>query len=166
MTQALNTEVAAVGSPKEAVIGCDIVVVATNSNEPVFDGHWLEAGTYVSSIVNSDKHIPRTDLDDESFRRASIIVVSTRDQIKNDEPIWLTGGLQRGTVGWDRIWEIAELVCAKSPGRRNENEITILKNNGLSVQFAGVGAAIMAKAKKRGLGRELPGFLFEKAYRT
>jgi len=166
MTQALNTEVAAVGSPREAVVGCDIVVVATNSNEPVFDGHWLEAGTYVSSIVNSDKHLPRKDLDDESFRRASVIVVSTREQIKNDEPTWLTDGIQSGAVGWDRIWEIGELVCGKSPGRRNNDEITILKNNGLSVQFAGVGAAIMDKAKKHGLGRELPGFLFEKAYRT
>jgi hypothetical protein len=33
----------------------------------------------------------RRDLDDESLRRAATIVVSTRDQIKNDEPIWLTG---------------------------------------------------------------------------
>ena len=66
---------------------------------------------------------------------------------------------------WDRIWEIGELVCGKVP-RREDHEITILKNNGLSVQFAGVGAAVMQRAKERRLGRELPSYLFEAAYRT
>jgi ornithine cyclodeaminase/alanine dehydrogenase-like protein (mu-crystallin family) len=108
----------------------------------------------------------RRDLDDESFRRAATIVVSTRDQIKNDEPIWLTEGIENGAVSWDRIWEIGELVCGKTPRREGDSEITILKNNGLSVQFAGVGAAVMQRAKERGLGRELPPFMFEPAYRT
>ena len=166
MTSALGTEVTAVDSPREAVTGCDIVVVATNSNEPVFDGRWLETGSYVCSIVNSDKVLRRRDLDDESFRRAAVIVVSTRDQIKNDEPIWLTEGKERGAVSWDRVWEIGELVCGKAPRRSDDKQITILKNNGLSVQFAGVGAAVMKRAKERGLGKELPAFMFEKAYRT
>ena len=166
MTDALGTEVTAVDSPRQAVTGCDIVVVATNSNEPVFDGRWLEAGSYVSSIVNSDKVLRRRDLDDESFRRAALIVVSARDQIKNDEPIWLTEGLERGAVSWDRVWEIGELVCGKAPRRSDDRQITILKNNGLSVQFAGVGAAVMKRAKELGLGKELPAFMFEEAYRT
>jgi ornithine cyclodeaminase len=166
MTSALSAEVTAVNSPREAVAGCDIVVVATNSNDPVFDGRWLESGTYVSSIVNSDKVLRRRDLDDESFRRAALIVVSTRDQIRNDEPIWLTEGLECGAVSWDRVWEIGELVCGKAPRRSDDEQIIILKNNGLSVQFAGVGAAVMKRAKERGLGKELPAFMFEQAYRT
>jgi ornithine cyclodeaminase/alanine dehydrogenase-like protein (mu-crystallin family) len=166
MTSALGTEVTAVNSPRESVTGCDIVVVATNSNEPVFDGRWLEPGSYVSSIVNSDKVLRRRDLDDESFRRAALIVVSTRDQIKNDEPIWLTEGLACGAVSWDKVWEIGELVCGKAPRRSDDKQITILKNNGLSVQFVGVGAAVMKRAKERGLGKKLPAFMFEKAYRT
>ena len=162
----LKTTVLPVDTPKQAVAACDIVLVATNSNEPVFEGRWIEDGTYVSSIVNSDKVLRRRDLDDESFRRASIIVVSARDQIKNDEPIWLTEGLARGVVSWDKIWEIGELVSGQSPKRSTDQEITLLKNNGLSVQFAGVGAAILEEAKKRRLGKELPAYLFEKAYRT
>lgn len=166
MTQKLGREVIAVKTPREAVAGCDIVVVATNSNEPVFDGAWLEAGTYVSSIVNSDKVLRRRDLDDETFRRAELIVVSTRDQVKSDEPVWLTEGLERGAVSWDRVWEIGELVCGKAPRRTDGRQITILKNNGLSVQFAGVGAAVMKRARERGLGAELPAFMFEKPYQT
>ena len=52
------------------------------------------------------------------------------------------------------------------PRLQDDREITILKNNGLSVQCAGVGAAVMQRAKERGLGRELPSYLFEAAYRT
>jgi len=166
MSSALQTEVVPVKTPRDAVAGCDIVVVATNSNDPVFNGGWIEPGTFISSIVNSDKVLRRRDLDNESFRRASLIIVSTRDQIKNDEPLWLTEGLTHGAVSWDRIWEIGELVCGKSPRRTDDKEITILKNNGLSVQFAGVGAAVMKRAKERSLGRELPAFMFEQAYRT
>ena len=57
-------------------------------------------------------------------------------------------------------------TCGKAPRPKDDREITILKNNGLSVQFAGVGAAVMQRAKERGLGRELPSYLFEAAYRT
>ena len=166
MDETLECRVTPVETPRDAVAGCDIVIVATNSNEPVFDGSWLEPGTFVSSIVNSDKVLRRRDLDDESFRRAGTIVVSTRDQIRNDEPIWLTEGIESGAVSWDRIWEIGELVCGKTPPRKDDCAITILKNNGLSVQFAGVGAAVMQRAKERGLGRELPQYMFEPAYRT
>ena len=166
MESILKTAVIPVETPKQAVAGCDIVIVATNSNQPVFDGRWIEEGTYVSSIVNSDKVLRRRDLDDESLRRAGLIVVSTRDQIKNDEPVWLTEGLESGVVAWNKIWEIGELVCGKSPKRNNDNEITLLKNNGLSVQFAGVGAVVMKSAREAGLGRNLPDYLFENAYRT
>ncbi len=166
MTDALGIEVAAVDAPRKAVSDCDIVVVATNSNEPVFDGAWLEAGTYVSSIVNSDKVLRRRDLDDETFRRAGLIIISARDQVQNDEPIWLTEGIACGAVTWDRIWEIGELVCGKAPMRCDDQQITILKNNGLSVQFAGVGAAVMTQAKEHGLGRMLPDYMFENPYRT
>jgi hypothetical protein len=54
-------------------------------------------------------------------------VVSTRDQIKNDEPIWLTEGLANGAVTWDRIWEIGELVCGKVPRLEDDREITTSK---------------------------------------
>ena len=116
---------------------------------------WLDPGTFVSSIVNSDKVLRRRDLDDESFRRAATIVVSTRDQIRNDEPIWLTDGIESGAVSWNRIGRSASWCAGKSPRRKDDSEITILENNGLSVQFANVGAAVMQRAKERGLGRQL-----------
>ena len=166
MEKSLEVRVEPVESTQDVVRNSDIVVVATNSSEPVFRGEWIEEGTFISSIVNSDKFIKRRDLDDRTLGRASVIVVSTREQIINDDPQWLCEGLERGVVSWEKIWEIGELVCGKAPKRDNISEITLLKNNGLSVQFVGVGAALVEAAKKRNVGKDLPGYLFESPYRA
>jgi len=43
------------------------------------------------------------------------------------------------------------------PGRESEREITCFVNNiGLGIQFAAIGAAVVEKAKAKGLGREIP----------
>src|SRR6266699_3828412 len=48
----LDFQIAArpVDSACEAVRGCDLVVTATASKTPVFDGDWLDAGTHLSGV--------------------------------------------------------------------------------------------------------------------
>src|SRR5262249_60822769 len=46
-----NLDIVPVGSPQEAVRGVDVVLAATNSSVPVFDGNWLEPGQHVTTIV-------------------------------------------------------------------------------------------------------------------
>jgi len=46
---ALGINVRAVSSAEEAVRGVDIILTATNSSVPVFDGSWLEPGVHVTS---------------------------------------------------------------------------------------------------------------------
>ena len=49
-----NLNIMPVASPQEAVRGVDIVLAATNSSVPVFDGNWLEPGQHVTTIVGSN----------------------------------------------------------------------------------------------------------------
>ena len=44
MERVTNLNIMPVASPQEAVRGVDIVLTATNSSVPVFDGNWLEPG--------------------------------------------------------------------------------------------------------------------------
>ncbi len=53
MSAVLGIEVIAVDSAAEVVDGADVIVCATNSNVPVFDGNWLAPGQHVTSIVSS-----------------------------------------------------------------------------------------------------------------
>ena len=73
MTELLNVEVQPVTSA-EAVVetGSDIVMCATNSSEPVFNGKWLEPGQLVTTIANTDGVHRRTEADVTTMLRARI----------------------------------------------------------------------------------------------
>ena len=53
--------------------------------------------------------------------------------------------------------ELQDLVAGKRQGRSSADQITCFNNNtGAGTQFAAVGAAVVARARALGLGRELP----------
>ena len=54
MEPVTNLNITPVASPEEAVHGVDIILTATNSSVPVFDGNWLEPGQHVTTIVGSN----------------------------------------------------------------------------------------------------------------
>lgn len=52
---------------------------------------------------------------------------------------------------------LADVVAGRGRRRSRPDEITVFLNNmGLGVQFAGVGAAVLDGARRKGLGRDLP----------
>src|SRR6185436_8383786 len=54
MSRVMGIEVRAVDNPQAVIDGADIILCATNSNVPVFDGNWLMPGQHVTSIVSSN----------------------------------------------------------------------------------------------------------------
>ena len=50
MTQILGIDVRTADTPREAVEDADIVLSATNSNVPTFDGDWLSPGRRIADI--------------------------------------------------------------------------------------------------------------------
>src|ERR1044071_7285234 len=53
MSGVMGIAVTAAEDPKEVVESADVILCATNSNVPVFDGGWLRPGQHVTSIVSS-----------------------------------------------------------------------------------------------------------------
>ena len=51
-------------SAEEALESADIVITATDSKTPVFDGSQLNAGTHITSIANGDKTRKRQEIDE------------------------------------------------------------------------------------------------------
>jgi len=58
MSRDLKMEVRAAKSAQDALEDADIVITATNSRMPVFDGNWLKEGTHITSVANGDKTRP------------------------------------------------------------------------------------------------------------
>ena len=157
MAKTLGVRIEPEENPRAVVEGADIVMCATNSSQPVFDGHWLEPGQMVITIVNTDGVHRRTEADSTTMIRSDLIVLNNRETAIHNQQRELLDLIEEHRVGWEKVCELGEVLIGKHPGRDNDNQIIYYKSNtGVGIQFAAAGALIYEACKKRGLGRELP----------
>jgi len=150
-------KIVAVDSPRDAVAGAQLVVCATNTFNPCFDGTWIEPGAHVSSITHPDQSVVRRELDDTILDRADRIAVLSREQIHHDRQVDLLGTVERGRKSLTDLIELSDLLAGKATGRTSPEQITVFANNtGMGLQFAAVGARVLALAEQQKLGREIP----------
>jgi alanine dehydrogenase len=155
----LRIAVRPVASGREAIRAADVVVLATNSYDPVLAGTWLEPGQHVNSVQSHE-------LDAATLERASLIVVRSREPATFHHPPGQVPieaaevkALDARLIG--KVVELGEVVAGRA-GRRQADEVTLFTggglgaSSGLGVQFAAVAHVVYAAAKRRGLGREIP----------
>lgn len=162
MNEIVKAEVSSVPEPREAVEGCGIVTTATNSNEPVFDGEWLEPGTHVNTMIGSDSFLPRRETDETTVQKSDLIVVNSKEQIKLDKQPELYKPLKRDEIRMDEIYEIGDLLIKDEVhGRSHASEITYHNNNvGMGIQFAALGNLFYQKATEQDLGTRVDADMF------
>jgi len=157
MTELLNVEVQPVSSPEAVVKGSDIIMCATNSSQPVFDGNWLEPGQLVTTLANTDGVHRRTEADATTMMRADFIVLNNKETAITNQQRELLNLIDEGKFSWEKVCELGQVLTGAHPGRRSDDQIIYYKSNtGVGIQFAAAGALIYEECKKRGLGRELP----------
>lgn len=165
MTDALKIGVDAVGSAEEAVRDMDIVLIMTDTDEPVLLGKWLMPGQHVTSVLGGNTprdsqgrplKPPRRDLDDEAIRRSDIIVINSRAQAKQDLQGDIILPVESGVVGWHQIHELSELVGGQIRSRTDARQVTLYKNNGAQgVADVALAALAAKKARENKLGIEV-----------
>ena len=157
MTELLNVEVQPVSTPEAVIKGSDIVMCATNSSQPVFDGRWLEPGQFVTTIANTDGVHRRTEADAATMIRSDLIVLNNKETAITNQQRELLDLIDQGKFGWDKVCELGQVLIGQHPGRTNDQQIIYYKSNtGVGIQFAAAGALIYQACKKQDLGRELP----------
>jgi alanine dehydrogenase len=109
---------------RRAAGGCDIVVTATTSKEPVLRGEWLSEGAFVCGVGANDPG--SRELDDAVLERASFLCCDSRQQSQ------LEAGDLIGRVDWETVRELQDVVSGASPGRTDDREIALFKSNGLA----------------------------------
>jgi ornithine cyclodeaminase len=133
-----------------AIDNADIVVTASRSTTPLFDGAALAPGCFVAAIGSS---LPTTrELDDTALRRAARIVLDWSPQTMRE-----AGDLMQAAPGClapDKIADLADVVCGRQPGRQTANEITIYKAVGVGLQD--IALAGLAYERIAAAGRAAP----------
>ena len=156
-TERTGRRVVAVDQPEDAVVGCQVVTCATAGFDPCFDGNALEPGTHVTCITSPDGTAMRRELDDTTFDRAGVIVVLSKEQVHHDNQVDILGPVTRGHCTFEDIAELGSLLLGRATGRTDPEQITVFANNtGMGLQFAAVGAHVLAAAEAKGLGNVVP----------
>src|SRR5262245_8028101 len=164
MARVTNLNITPVASPQEAVRGVDIVLAATNSSVPVFDGNWLEPGQHVTTIVGSNVGLvkggftaaKRRETDDTTLARSDVLGIVSIQQAIQDEQADIYDPVQRGVIKWDQLIEIGEILAGKKEGRTQHEQITFYKNNaGQGVADVALGALVLEEVNKKGTGHKL-----------
>ncbi|MGD8257440.1 MAG: hypothetical protein PVH56_07705 [Desulfobacterales bacterium] len=135
-------EVFIVSSPNEAVQNADIVIAATTSSTPVFDGHDLKAGTHITGMGSFSPD--SQEIDAVTVQRSTIVVDSREACLEEAGDLIIP----KATIDA----EIGEIINGAKPGRRSQEEITFFKTVGVAVQDAVAAAAVLAEAEAKNLG--------------
>lgn len=134
---------------REAIRDVDVVICATNSNVPVFDGDWIEPGQHVVTVVGSNAALMkggwlksgRRENDDKTVQRADFIVTNWQESVESERQAGLIEPLEKGLITWDKIHELGDIITGTFPGRTSDQQITFHANNN------GTAAADLAIAK-------------------
>jgi alanine dehydrogenase len=134
---AVAAELAAAGFEAHAVFDleaatarADIVTCCTLSREPLIRGAWLRPGLHLDLIGGFTPEM--REVDDAAVARATV-VVDTESALSEAgdlaQPL-ATGALERSAIAGD----LADLASGRHPGRSREDEITLFKSVGASIE--------------------------------
>jgi alanine dehydrogenase len=150
----------AVDTPDAAVEGADVIAAATSSMVRVIEPRWLQPGVHISCIKTQE-------VDAEVLNRCDRVLFSNRRQSKHYDNVMpgtpnvkeesARGWWNDGSMKLERFADLADLLTERADGRQDDREITCFVNNvGTGLQFAAAGAYVLARARREGMGTELP----------
>jgi ornithine cyclodeaminase/alanine dehydrogenase-like protein (mu-crystallin family) len=130
----------------------DVVVTITTSRDPVLRGEWLRPGALVCAV--GANNLAARELDNVVLERASFVCCDWKEQARI-ESADLIEPIQRGVLDWLEVHELHEVIAGELPGRQSPDDIVVFKSNGIASWDVAVGAAVVERARERGVGREL-----------
>jgi ornithine cyclodeaminase/alanine dehydrogenase-like protein (mu-crystallin family) len=152
MSRQLAIEVVPVDRPQEAAEELPIVVTATTSRQPVFDGSWLAEEALVCAVGSN--WLQRAELDTTTIRRADHIVCDSVKACRNEAGDFVEA-LHRGIFDWSRAVELSSIVAGQSQVHAR-GRITVFKSVGLAIEDIALGSRVLELARAQGLGVPLP----------
>jgi ornithine cyclodeaminase/alanine dehydrogenase-like protein (mu-crystallin family) len=132
-----------IASDSEDAVQCaDIVITATTSPTPTFDGRHLRPGTHVNACGSYRPE--RREVDTFTVERA-YVVADWREACMTEAGDLIIPERQPDA-------ELGEVVNGTAAGRTDDQQITFFKSVGLAVQDAAAAGWVLKQAEQRGVG--------------
>jgi alanine dehydrogenase len=144
-------EVRAVNHAGEAVVGADLIVLATSSPAPVIENGWVKPGAHVMCVGACRPN--QREMDPALTARGRLFVDSRIAALVESGDVVM--GIAEGRFGADHI--VAEIgeVAGGHAGRRTDTEVTIFKSLGMAVEDVTAANLAYQRAVEKGLGTQL-----------
>jgi ornithine cyclodeaminase/alanine dehydrogenase len=152
MTAELGIRVELAPGAREAVHQADLVICATTSPTPVFEGKDLRPGTHVDAV---GAFRPQTrEVDTETVKRARVVVDTYAGA--QEEAGDLLIPIREGAITMAHVAaELAELVAGRKPGRTRREEITLFKSVGFALEDVAAARLAYDRALAAGIGQRV-----------
>ena len=152
LSQDLGKPVTATQDWESCVRGADIVVEASRLQrpEPLLKTEWIRPGAFVVPYgTMSAVELSLTDIMDK-------LVVDDWGQCKSGPFGSLRAHVEAGKLSASTLHaELGQIAAGLKPGRERDDETVLLWHRGLSLSDIALGATMLAKAKRLGLGQRL-----------
>ncbi len=153
MAEQFKVEATPVDSAELAVRESEIVVSATTSEQPVVCGRWLRRGAHINAIGANYEH--RRELDRDAVLAAATIATDDLEQVRYESRD-LGIAVEQGTMSWDRIISLGDIVAGKIEARRLVTDMTLFKSLGVAIEDVALAARAYEKALATGAGVKIP----------
>ncbi len=125
--------------------GCDVVVTATTSTEPVLLGEWLRPGALVCAVGANEP--ASRELDDAVLERAAFVCTDARAQAQLEAGDLIVP-VERGVLNWPAVHELQDVVVSALAGRTSDDDIMVFKSNGLAAWDLAAAARVVELARR------------------
>lgn len=153
MTELCNVPVVAVHEPDAVAAEKDIVITATSSKVPLFDGRVLDEGTHLNVIGSN--WLTKAEIDSATVCRADHIVCDSVEACQLEAGDFVAA-LESGALEWDRVHELRDVLTGAETNRAVPSDITLFKSVGLALEDVAVASRIYHRALSESMGQRLP----------
>lgn len=133
-----------------ATRAADVIITATSSFTPVFDGSWVEPGTHVNAVGSFRPDMQ--EIDSTLIKRAIVVVDEKEGALEEAGDLLVP--MSKGEWEFGQLYaELSELVAGAVAIPQEEGQITYFKSCGLAIEDVAAGQAILRVAEEKGLGQ-------------
>ena len=154
MAGEIKVPISVATSAEQICTEASIIVLITNSSEPVIQTEKIRPGTHVIAAGNNTWL--RGEFEPSLAAKAAVVVVDDVDQARLE-----SGELMRaselGLFNWDRAVPLSSVVSGLRNGRSSEEDITLFSSQGIGLLDVAVATHVYHQAKNGSLGVTLGG---------